>query len=175
MTLWFSADWHYLSKNIISHCNRPFNSMEEMDEILVSNFNSKVAKGDMVYLLGDMCWGHNNYENFFKRLNGQKIIILGNHDNEQCYRKLLINHTIAGLYHVKNITIDNNYVWLSHYCHRVWNRSFHESFHLFGHSHSTLKTNNRSMDVGVDNCNFFPISWEEIYEQLKTKSNRENI
>lgn len=145
-----------------------------MNEALVSNYNNKVGKGDVVYLLGDMCWGHQNYNEFFKRLNGTKIVILGNHDNEQCYRKLHIDNIISGLYQVKNLVIDNNYIWLSHYCHRTWNRSFHNSFHLFGHSHNTLKTNNRSMDVGVDACNYHPISWEEVYELLKDRDNKEN-
>ena len=53
----------------------------------------------------------------------KKFIILGNHDTEQSYKKLLIDHVISGLYKVKSLTIDNNYIWMSHYPHRSWNMS----------------------------------------------------
>ena len=131
--IFFTADTHFYSKNIIKHCNRPFSSVEEMDEILIQNWNNKVSNSDHIYILGDLIWGTENYRTYISRLNGQKHLILGNHDTQQVYKKLLIDGLIQEIKQVKGITIDSNYIWLSHYCHRTWNASFHNSFHLFGH------------------------------------------
>jgi calcineurin-like phosphoesterase family protein len=133
MKTYFTADWHHGSKNIIKYCNRPFSCVEEMNNSLIENYNNIVTKRDKCYFLGDMVWGHHNYKSVFEQLNGEKFIILGNHDTEQSYKKLLIDHVISGLYKVKSLTIDNNYIWMSHYPHRSWNMSSHGSFHLYGH------------------------------------------
>jgi len=171
--VFFTADLHVGSKNIIGYCNRPYTSVEEMDEALITNWNSTVRTKDIIFILGDVIWGTQNYSTVMSKLNGQKHLILGNHDNKQVYKKLMIDGVIQSMNQVKGITIDNNYIWMSHYCHRTWNGSHRGSFHLFGHSHSTLKTTNRSMDVGVDNCNYKPISYDEVYELLKDRTNKE--
>lgn len=171
--VFFTADWHHGSGNIIKYCNRPFSSVEEMNDTLISNYNSVVTKKDKCYFLGDTVWGHKNYRHVFEQLNGEKFIVLGNHDNEQCYKKLLIDHVIHGVYKVKGITIDNQYVWMSHYCHQVWNNSFHGSFHFFGHSHNTLKfSRGKSCDVGVDRWDYFPVDFETLYLYLKDRDNK---
>jgi calcineurin-like phosphoesterase family protein len=53
---------------------------------------------------------------------------------------------------------------LFHYAMRVWNTSHHGSWSLYGHSHGTLSEDltSRSIDVGVDVHNLFPISYEEV-------------
>ena len=53
---------------------------------------------------------------------------------------------------------------LCHYAFRVWRNAHHGSWHLYGHSHGSLPSAGRSMDVGVDCHDFSPIS----YEQVKT-------
>ena len=172
--IFFSADHHAYSKNIIGYCNRPYKNMEEMTEALITNHNSKVGKGDVTYFLGDTVWGHQNYKDYFKQLNGTKIIILGNHDNEQNYKKLLIDGIIHGIYKQKGITVEGQYIWLSHYPHRSWNRSFHGSWHLYGHVHNTCPDFGLSTDAGVDKWNFYPVSFEELKEYFKDREKYHN-
>lgn len=176
--VFFTSDLHYGSKNIISYCNRPFSVVEEMNEALITNYNSKVTKSsDIVYLLGDLIWGHGNYENVLNKLNGQKHLILGNHDNEQCYRKCLKNGLLQSISHVKTINVDNQHIFMSHYPHRSWNMQFYGSYMLHGHSHFTLPEYGKSMDVGVDNplCNYGPISFTEVKNYFGDRENLYNI
>lgn len=56
---------------------------------------------------------------------------------------------------------------LSHYAMRVWNKSHHQSIHLYGHSHGTLPGFGRSMDVGVDTNNLYPYHLDEIIDRMK--------
>ena len=51
--VWFSADAHYGHKRIIEYCDRPFESVDEMDRALIENWNEVVQPEDDVYFLGD--------------------------------------------------------------------------------------------------------------------------
>ena len=54
---YFIADLHFGHKNIIKLCDRPFSSIEEMDEEFISTWNAKVKKkADTVYIVGDLVW-----------------------------------------------------------------------------------------------------------------------
>lgn len=52
--VYFTSDLHLGHENVIKLCNRPFDSIEEMDEALIRNWNRKVTNGDTVYVLGDL-------------------------------------------------------------------------------------------------------------------------
>ena len=80
--IYFTSDLHFGHENVIKFDNRPFKTVEEMDEELIRRWNAKVGKGDLVYVLGDMIWKSRNgdAEQLIKSLNGQIILIKGNHD-----------------------------------------------------------------------------------------------
>ena len=50
--IFFTSDLHLGHENCIRLCNRPFSSIEEMDETLIENWNRKVTGKDTVYILG---------------------------------------------------------------------------------------------------------------------------
>lgn len=77
---WIIADPHFGHANIIKYCNRPFSSVEEMNEILIQNWNETVLPGDRVYANGDFCINR-KFINILEILNGKKVLIKGNHDN----------------------------------------------------------------------------------------------
>lgn len=88
--IWCISDTHFHHKNIIQYTNRPFNSVEEMDNQLISNWNSVVKDNDIVLFLGDFLLGRYNHKiaaaeikEMADKLNGHKIIIKGNHDHKQ--------------------------------------------------------------------------------------------
>lgn len=79
--IWLIGDTHFNHKKVIEYCNRPFRSVEEMNETLIKNWNGCVGKQDIVYMMGDfaLC-GKDKIIEIGQQLKGRKIIILGNHD-----------------------------------------------------------------------------------------------
>lgn len=79
--IWFSSDPHYFHKNVIRMCNRPFSGLKEMHEHMIDNWNRRVKPNEKVYMLGDFAFsGWTLTKKVVERLNGHKILILGNHD-----------------------------------------------------------------------------------------------
>lgn len=169
---WFTADLHLWHSNIIKYCNRPFQSVEEMNEIIIMNWNRVVVPGDIVYILGDFAMKTSVQEirKVLKYLNGKKYFILGDHD-KQIWKCSDLLEEITPL---KKITIDNIPITLCHYCMRVWWKSHFNAFLCYGHSHGYLEAIGKSHDVGVDNNNFIPISFDELKVIMDNKPNNFN-
>ena len=78
------GDLHFGHKNIIKYCRRPFliGDSQEMDRVLIRNWNLTVRKKDTVYVLGDFSFSRMNEWWYYARmLNGQKVFLQGSHDN----------------------------------------------------------------------------------------------
>ena len=75
MNYYFTADTHFGSERVFKYGRRPCNSVEEMDRLMVSNWNSVVNQDDTVYHLGDF----GNY-NVSHELNGKIILLCGNYE-----------------------------------------------------------------------------------------------
>jgi calcineurin-like phosphoesterase family protein len=78
--IFFTSDHHFDHANIIKYCNRPFLSVDEMNEEIVKRWNQVVDANDTVYYLGDFSLGKGSVEKFVPRLNGEKYLVMGNHD-----------------------------------------------------------------------------------------------
>jgi calcineurin-like phosphoesterase family protein len=167
MTTFFTADTHFHHTNIIKYCDRPFSSIEEMDSELIKRWNSVVTDGDTVYHLGDFIFSRNNNIQdilfFMSRLQYNELILIkGNHDNGKLlkhYRNHLGIHVHDYLELKDMHTLP---IVLSHYPFESWNRSFHGSIHLHGHTHGTIPIKQNRYDVGVDVWNYTPVTLEQI-------------
>lgn len=169
--IYFTSDQHYGHGNIIKYCNRPFADVDEMDEALIANHNAVVGTHDYVYMLGDFSFkgGKNLREKYFDRLNGIKILIKGNHDAKPTFQlpwKAQHDVLYLKLKTVPGWHKDKREIFLSHYSHRSWNKSFHGVGHLFGHTHGTLGTHYKSFDAGVDCWDYRPISVDEVFAKF---------
>ena len=81
--VFFTSDSHFCHKNIIEFCSRPFETVEEMNEKLVENWNKVVGPSDIVYHLGDFCFaGSAEWHYLLGKLNGRIHLIIGNHDEK---------------------------------------------------------------------------------------------
>ncbi|MBR0159988.1 MAG: hypothetical protein IJQ02_01640 [Oscillospiraceae bacterium] len=79
--IYYIADMHFGHENVLKFDNRPFESVEQMTETVVSRWNERVTEEDTVYVLGDAFWKNEAQSMaIFRRLNGHKQLICGNHD-----------------------------------------------------------------------------------------------
>jgi Predicted phosphoesterase or phosphohydrolase len=174
--VWFISDTHWGHKNIIQYSNRPFASVEDMNEKLIENWNSLVKAGDIVWHLGDFSF--QSYKDFVPtllRLNGTINVVLGNHDqviekHSQDLRRIKLN-SIQNYAEIK--VPGAPMIVMFHYGQRVWNKSHHGSIHLYGHSHGSLPPFGKSVDVGVD-CKeitheYRPIHLDEVVAYMSKR------
>jgi len=79
--IFFTADHHFGHANIIKFSERPFESLEHMNEELIKRWNEKIGKDDTVYHLGDFSLGKPDFtKEILDRLNGNIHLIKGNHE-----------------------------------------------------------------------------------------------
>ena len=172
--IWFTADFHFGHSNIIRYCNRPFRSVEEMDQTILERLNASAKANDILYFLGDFCIGSKARAlQHREQIRCRKIFALaGNHDKEA--RKL--TEEFSWLNNLAEISIHGQPIVLCHYALRVWNRSHHGAWHLYGHSHGNLPDTptSLSMDVGVDTHDFRPWHFDQINLLMTEKAKRLN-
>ncbi len=156
--IWFTSDTHWNHSSIIRYTNRPFANVCEMNEALIENWNSVVDPKDTIYHIGDFGIGNtSDLLKIFNKLNGCKFLVKGNHDKKNVY-----NLPWQHQYQQKGLTIGKDYIWMCHYPMRSWNRSYHGSFHVYGHVHSQCKVYGKSLDVGSDSWDYTPVNFETL-------------
>lgn len=168
--VFFTSDTHFGHANIIRYSNRPFKSVLEMDECLINNWNKKVSKDDIVYHLGDFCFGrfYEDVERYRSKLNGSIHLIKGNHDKF----KTLFRNNFASVQNFREEIIFGQKITFCHYAMKVWNCSHYGAWQLYGHSHGSLPDDPSSLsfDVGVDCFNYSPISFGEVQVIMSKKT-----
>jgi calcineurin-like phosphoesterase family protein len=169
MQTYFTSDNHFDHKNIIQYSNRPFKNLDEMNVTMVEKWNSIVTNNDTVYHLGDFTLGDiRHFTKWVSQLNGNIKILPGSHDHLWLKDFVSSNkvQVILPLVSVEFSEIMNGQypqvIVLCHYSMQVWDRSHYGSWHLFGHSHGTLKGIGLSFDVGVDCTEYTPLSLEGV-------------
>jgi calcineurin-like phosphoesterase family protein len=190
MDIWFSSDFHFNHKNIVRGTSewgtdleqqvRDFDTLEQHNERLIKNINACVKGGDALYFLGD--WSFGGFESIRKlreRLYATNIhFVLGNHDHHIDNNKDEIRQLFSSVNQYINKRIGGQRMFLCHYAMRVWDKSHHGSWHLYGHSHGSLPDYKadkghslfKSMDVGIDtHPEFRPYHFDEIAEIMKNR------
>jgi len=169
MSVFFTSDLHLYHKNVITFCNRPWKNEVDMNQGLLQNWNSKVGQDDTIYILGDVFFcGMTEAINFIQRLNGQKLLVYGNHD-KVIRNNVRLQQEFEILPELHQTYIEGVHVSMSHYPLLSWNKAHHGAFMLHGHVHSSKTTDGRvrRYDVGVDANNYAPVAWEEIKRVLE--------
>ena len=161
MSIFFYADPHFGHYNIIKYCNRPFSTVEEMDKLLIKNYNSVITDEDTVYIVGDLSLKSNQqmnyYQSLIRRLKGKKHLILGNHDSLKPFT--YVNNIGFWSVHTSlEITIEGIELVLNHdpCVHCLCN----DKILICGHVHNLFKIQKNVINVGVDVWNFTPVSFE---------------
>ena len=170
MQRWVISDTHFMHERILGYCQRPFNTVEEMNETIIKNWNSVINNDDIVYVLGDFCFGNKtNLIEITSQLKGRKILILGNHD--RLPKKAYLD---AGFETVTKcpMIVDNDFI-LSHH---PLQGDLGKFYNIHGHRHklsTECQISPMHFDIGVDDHNFFPHNLDTVIKTLY-KQKRKN-
>jgi calcineurin-like phosphoesterase family protein len=171
-----TSDTHYAHANIIKYSNRPFVTVEQMNNTLVRNINASLPNGGVLYHLGDWAFGGMNMAvEFADRINRNidVILIKGNHDEKKgCQNRRDFYDLFYEVHNLLEVKLDGQRITLCHYAMKVWNKSHYGAWHLYGHSHGSLPDdpNSLSFDIGVDCHNFKPLTFPEIAAIMSRKT-----
>ena len=187
--IWFTSDFHFGHENIIKYCNRPFSSVEEMDEALIRRWNDTVGVDDEVFFLGDFSMSPKVID-LVGLLNGDVHLIAGNHDS--CWKKGRLKEAAtqrfldAGFDSVATsgeITIGNRTLLMSHFPferdarhgdrYAEFAPKDNGEWLLCGHVHDSWKVQRRQINVGIDAWGGRLVSTEDIAEVMSGGTTQE--
>lgn len=171
--VWFTSDTHFWHENIIRFCQRPFGSIEKMNAELIRRWNETVPEDGTVFHLGDFCFGgQKEWNDILYQLHGNIYLILGNHD-----MKFMKSGFMGQFVHVTQqmtIRIGGQTIILNHNPFLTYGGCYRNTWQLFSHVHSGLLADKGKdltrlqvllplqYDVGVDNNDFRPVSFDEV-------------
>lgn len=153
--LYVTADLHFNHKGIIYHCGRPHESVREMNEAIIEAWNSTVPRRADIYVLGDFGFDqrgdrHTTQElgALFDRLEGNKHLVIGNHDEANPAVLKLPWKTQS---HLVSLKRNGLRAVACHYPLLTWKHAHRGWKMLHGHSHGTLRHRHGGrLDVGWD-------------------------
>lgn len=156
------SDTHFGHSNILSFKNgkgdplRVFSNIDEMDEHLITKWNSVVKSNDKVYHLGDVGFRNFTYiESIFNRLNGTKVLIRGNHDNFKVSQYVKLFKDVRATHTLNKFLLSHIPVHEQSLSRWIGN--------IHGHLHSNNLSDERYLNVSVEQLqDYTPISFEEI-------------
>lgn len=183
MSVFLTSDLHFNHDREFVWKVRGFNSVQEMNETIVKNWNSVVGPDDDVYVLGDLCLGGGTpftllaNKWLIESLNGKLHIIRGNHDTNP--RVIMYSQCANVVDEVKwadMLNYKGYHFYLSHFPTLTGNLEKESlkkcTCNLFGHTHQTT---NFHLDmpylyhVGVDSHNCYPVSLDDIIQEMNDK------
>lgn len=143
---YYIADNHFLHAKLNEKMDvRGFKDVEEMDNYMISQWNSVVRKNDEIVILGDLIWTKNGKiaNDIIKQLHGKKYMIIGNHDaylDDKNFNKSLF----ASIDQYRVFNDDGRKVVCCHYpllCYegqyRLDENGNPKFYMLYGHVHNT--------------------------------------
>lgn len=170
----FIADTHFGHSNIIKYEGRPFETLEDMDQVLIYNWNSVVDKQDKVFVLGDFSfYNAEQTTKIISELRGHKTLIMGNHDR---------SHSVEWWRDVGFDQVSE--------CPIIWNE-FYELHHeppyanetsprmyLYGHVHGNNiyhTVTHNSACVSCERWNYTPVTLGQIEQEIRTVKHEQDI
>ena len=174
--IFFTSDLHINHRMVAKM--RGFSTGDDINDVdldqyhntLITNWNSRIDDKDKVYILGDVCLTGKMdiVVPIVEQLNGEKILIVGNHDKKNL-KKDEFRNLFSRIKDYYELSYNKNKICMSHFPFEFWNQKHHGSFMIHGHIHSKNPIRNkkqRKMDVGLDGNKLFPWEISEIYNLM---------
>lgn len=166
----YIADAHFGHENILRMCDRPFRSIDEMNEAMIAAWNERVRGNDTVFILGDLFFRCTDPETILCRLKGRKRLIIGNHD-ASWMNKVDLQRYFVSVDNFLEITDGVRAITLCHYPLLTWKHKL-RSYMVHGHIHNDttsdffplIAARERVLNAGVDINGFRPVTFEEMQE-----------
>lgn len=155
--VFFTSDTHFNDPRFDVYF-RPFKSIEDMNGVMISNWNNLVSREDTVWHLGDFTKTVAGY-NIINDLNGKINLILGNYDEEHLKDYSIFNKVLKN----NILDIGGTSYFLTHKP-EDYNPSM---MNLVGHIHGLWKVQRNMINVGTDAWHFFPVTEDEIKRAYK--------
>lgn len=179
--IWFISDTHFFhwkpDKTFLIDA-RHFNTIEEMNETIINNWNSMISPNDTVYHLGDvMLQDTDRGIEILKQLNGKIHIIRGNHDTDSRIERYKECENVVEITWGTMIKYHKVHIFLSHApsIYRTMDDKPNKQGILNFHGHTHQSTNFRDENnpyvyhVGVDSHNMKPVFIDDILEEINRK------
>lgn len=165
---WFISDTHFFHANILKFTDdnhnviRPFNDVTEMNEYIIRKWNNTVAPNDKVYHLGDVTFKYGReFNELMSRLNGQKRLILGNHDKIKGTDLMRWFEKVDLWKGFKEGDFTCSHIPL-----RLENLR-DGKFNVHGHIHQNVMEDPHYINVCVEQWNYTPVNYDEIVKKIK--------
>lgn len=170
----YTADLHLGHANSIRFDNRPFSDVNEMDKMLIYNWNYVTNKDDDIYINGDFIYrGEKEASWYLRQLKGRKHLIIGNHDGAilKDDRALSYFESVEKMMHV----IDGrNHICMCHFPIAEWNGFYKGHYHIYAHIHNNtndvyhfMKKYDRALNAGCMINNYKPVTLNELIQNNK--------
>ena len=169
---WLTSDLHFWHKNICKYCNRPFETVEQMNEEIINRYNSVISEDDTVFILGDLGFcGIEKLRVVISQLKGHIIVIQGNHDPDKTIKTLLEEGLIEECHKLLHVIVEGDKecpdqeLTLCHFPMIDWYNKEKGAWMIHGHQHQLPETPSCSVkhwDVGLDKNNMQPINFEQL-------------
>lgn len=178
MAIWVCADLHLNHYNIIDFekINLKKNKLdyittiEQYNNMIINHINEIVAPSDTLYILGDFAFGGTDkIVPLLRRINGNKILILGNHDHygEIQAKKMGFLEAYSHPIYVSD-EATNTTVILSHYpLQEALNNPY--IYNIHGHIHGGYLDQKNFVNVNIAMNNYYPVSLDELFKKISGK------
>lgn len=159
MNVFVISDHHFYHNNIIRYCNRPFETIIDMHNVMINKWNSVVKENDTVLHLGDFSFGNKRIvSRVRKHLNGKIYMVKGNHDKHG-----VSWYNNVGIFMIKKPFMISNFL----FSHAPKYDIEENIIQIHGHSHNkipllTKSGSNKFYNVSVENINYTPIKIKEL-------------
>ena len=182
MSRYFISDTHAHHQRIIELCQRPFESVEEMNEVMAENINSVVGRNDRLIHVGDFSYGGRaEITEWRNRLNCRDIVlVIGNHDKYIRKSKTLQRELFTKVEADMFIKIQGVKTHVYHFPCVEWDAWFGGGWHLHGHVHGNKPGKHyddptgRSLDLSVDLHGFMPLHEDEVADIIRKQMEAAN-